>query len=61
MPNLLRLHAYWLENEEAYNDIELWKRFAASEDITVDLETEGLVFITALKVSLDLADAGQES
>ena len=49
MPNLLRLHAYWLYSEESYNDVELWKTFAASEDIKVDTEVEGLVWLTALK------------
>lgn len=50
MPSLLRLHVYWLENDEMLSDVELWKSFAASEDISVDVETEGLVWLTAMKV-----------
>lgn len=50
LPRMVRLHAYWLENEEAETDVELWRSFAASQEIRIDTETPGLVCVTAYKV-----------
>lgn len=49
MPSLVRLHAYWFDEGDIAADVELWKAFAASEDIKADAEQEGLVWITMLK------------
>lgn len=49
MPSLLRLHAYWFDNGDVFGDVELWRSFAADEDIKVDTQVEGIVWLTALK------------
>jgi hypothetical protein len=33
LPQLVRLHAFWTDNEEAATDVELWRSYAASEEI----------------------------
>ncbi|KAK9895850.1 hypothetical protein P389DRAFT_210705 [Cystobasidium minutum MCA 4210] len=56
--SLLRLHAYWLERDDVLSDVQVWKGFAASQDIRVDTSQEGLVWLSATKEFASMAPGG---